>query len=229
MLIDFYGHSAFRLKNEKYEILLDPFLKDNPQFDNNKFPGIKPDYILVSHAHGDHLGDTFELAEKNESTIIAPFELAQICSAKNLKTHLMHIGGSHDFPFGTVKLTNALHGSGMLKDNGTMIYAGNPCGFLFDFSGKVFYFAGDTGLFSDMKLIGQMRHIDYAMLPIGDNFTMGIEDAAKAVEFLKPKNVLPMHYNTFDVINADPQIFKAKLEDQPTKTIIIKPNTQIKI
>jgi L-ascorbate metabolism protein UlaG (beta-lactamase superfamily) len=167
---------------------------------------------LLTHGHPDHLGDGVEIARKNNAVVIAPFELATYCDGKGLQTHPMHIGGAFDFPFGRVKLTIAMHGSGYPSQD-AVLYMGNPCGFLVTSEGKTIYHAGDTGLFYDMKLIGEMNRIDLALLPIGGNFTMGVDDAVKAVELLKPRLTVPMHYDTFDLIKADPDVFVARLEE----------------
>jgi len=134
--------------------------------------------------------------------------LANYCADKGTEVHHMHIGGAHNFPFGRVKLTIAHHGSA--APDGT--YTGNPCGFIITMDGKVFYHTGDTALFYDMKLIGEMNKIDVAVLPIGDNFTMGIDDAVKAAEFIQAKMYIPMHFKTWDVIDVEPQEFVKKLK-----------------
>lgn len=204
--ITFLGHSAFLLETSKAKIIIDPFLSDNPTATMNP-EEVKVDFILLSHGHGDHLGNSLQIAKANNATIIAPNELAIYLHAKGAEVHPMHIGGSHEFPFGRVKLTIAHHGSA--APDGT--YTGNPCGFLVYADGKTFYHSGDTGLFYDMKLIGDMNNIDLAVIPIGDNFTMGIDDAVKATEFLKPKMTIPMHYKTFEVINVNPEEFIDKI------------------
>lgn len=203
----FLGHSAFYLEGKKGRIIIDPFISGNPTA-KVKPQDIKVDFVLLSHGHGDHIGDALEIAKANRATIVAPFELANYCANKRASVHAMHIGGAHQFPFGRVKLTIAHHGSA--APDGT--YVGNPCGFLVTMDGKTLYHTGDTGLFYDMKLIGELNTIDLALLPIGDNFTMGIDDAAKAVEFLKPKMAIPMHYRTFEVINVDPDEFVKKVK-----------------
>lgn len=226
--IKFHSHSCFEIFNKDDALIIDPWLSDNP------LAIVKPDeigakYILVSHGHGDHLGDTLEIAKKNDATIIAPFELATYCEQKGAKVHPMHIGGGYNFDFGYVKLTLALHGSAVIDDKG-ITYTGNPCGFIIQIGGKTIYHAGDTGLFGDMKLIGDMYNIDVALLPIGDNFVMGIDDAATAVEFLRPQVVVPMHYNTFEVIEQDPNEFKDKVEKNETATVkILEPGETIEI
>ncbi len=226
MKITYFGHSAFMVESGKYEILIDPFLRNNPLFEQKSFDSLHPDYILVTHGHGDHLGDTIELAKKNNSIVIAPFELASFIGSQEVKTHPMHIGGAFQFPFGRVKLTIAVHGSAYINDeDSSIIYTGNPCGFLLNISNYIIYHAGDTGLFYDMKLIGDLNKIDLALLPIGDNFTMGIDDAVKAVEFLNPKKIIPIHYNTFDLIKSDPLKFQQLIPDK--EVIIMQPNTKI--
>ena len=205
--ITYLGHSAFYVETEKGKIIIDPFLSGNPKAKKDP-KDVKVDYVLLTHGHGDHLGDSIDIAKSNNATIIAPNELAIYCSNKGAQVHPMHIGGAHEFPFGKVKLTIAHHGSA--APDGT--YTGNPCGFLITTEGKTLYHPGDTGLFYDMKLIGEMNEIDLAVLPIGDNFTMGIDDAVTATEFLQPKMVIPMHYQTFDVINVDPKEFISKVE-----------------
>ena len=205
--LTYLGHSAFLVKGEKASVVIDPFLTGNPVAKAR--PGdLKVSAVLLSHGHGDHLGDAVDIAKANRATIVAPFELANYCAAKGAQAHGMHIGGAHVFPFGRVKLTIAHHGSA--APDGT--YTGNPCGFLLTMDGKTLYHPGDTALFYDMKLIGDMNAIDLALLPIGDNFTMGVDDAVVAAEFIHAKVTVPMHYNTFDLIAADPNEFVRKVE-----------------
>ncbi|MCK5077487.1 MAG: metal-dependent hydrolase [Calditrichia bacterium] len=214
--VTFLSHSAFLIENEEYKIIIDPFLSDNPRATVAP-ESLSINYILLTHGHGDHIGDALKIAKANNATIIAPFELATYCQEQGAQVHPMHIGGGFNFPFGRIKLTIAHHGS-MTPDGK---YVGNPCGFLITTEGKTIYHAGDTGLFYDMKLIGEMNNIDLALLPIGDNFTMGIDDAVKAVELLQCQKTIPMHYNTFDVINADPQEFADKAKKTGTEVIIL--------
>jgi L-ascorbate metabolism protein UlaG (beta-lactamase superfamily) len=214
--LTYLGHSAFLVEGQKGSVIIDPFLSGNP-LARAKPEEIQVDYVLLSHGHGDHLGDALQIAKRCDATIVAPNELAVYCAAKGAKTHGMHLGGAYNFPFGRVKLTIAHHGS--MAPDGT--YTGNPCGFLVTMDGKTLYHPGDTGLFYDMKLIGEMNRIDVAVLPIGDNFTMGIEDAVKAAEFLKAGVVIPMHYKTFEVINVEPQEFVAKAEAKGFKARLL--------
>lgn len=212
----YLGHSGFLAEGSSTRIIIDPFLTGNP-IAKTKPGELTTDYIILTHGHGDHFGDSLEIAKSNDATIIAPFELAGYCESKGAKTHPMHIGGAYNFPFGRVKFTIAHHGS-MLPD-GT--YAGNPAGVLLTLDDKTFYHAGDTGLFYDMKLIGEMNQIHIAALPIGDNFTMGIDDAVKATEFLQPDMVIPIHYKTWDVIDVDPNEFVNKAQSKGFKAKVI--------
>ena len=218
----FLGQSCITIQDGDHKIIIDPFLTGNP-LAGAKQEEIECSHVLLTHGHGDHFGDTIEIAKRNDASIIATYELASFCGTKGLKFHLMQIGGAHDFDFGRVKLTIAHHGGGFGEN--AEIYTGPPVGFLITMGGKTIYNAGDTGLFYDMKLIGEMNQIDLAFLPIGDNFTMGIDDAAKAVEFLKPEKVVPVHYNTFPLIEQDPQKFAEKVKT--AEVIIMNPGDSI--
>ncbi|MCX6167949.1 MAG: metal-dependent hydrolase [Ignavibacteriales bacterium] len=217
MKLKYFSHSAFQITtNSGKSILIDPFLDGNPT-SVIKSKDVNADYIILTHAHGDHIGDAFSIAQRCNSLFICVNELANYCAGKGFKAHNMHIGGGHNFDFGRVKFTIAHHGS-MTPDNQ---YAGEPSGVVLSIDGKNIYHTGDTGLFYDMKLIGEMNSLDYMLLPIGDNFTMGITDAVKAVELANPKIAIPMHYNTFDVIKADPNEFKTKVESIGKKCIVM--------
>jgi len=205
--LTYFSHAAWMIESKGHKILIDPFLDGNPT-SPVKAKDVKADFIIITHAHGDHIGDAVPIAKTCNALIISNFEIANWCSEKGVKTHGMHIGGSRQFPFGTVKLTPAFHGSSF--PDGT--YGGMPTGVLITVEGKTVYHSGDTGLFSDMKLIAEMNPIDIALLPIGDNFTMGLTDAVKAVEFLKPKKVIPMHYRTFGIIDTDPGEFRKMVQ-----------------
>jgi L-ascorbate metabolism protein UlaG (beta-lactamase superfamily) len=188
---------------------------------------IQADWVYLTHGHNDHFGDVLDIARRNDATIIAPFELATYCESKGATVHPMHIGGAHEFPFGRIKLTIAHHGSAFVEDNGTIVYTGNPSGALITMDHKTFYHAGDTALFYDIKLIGEMNKIDLSALPIGDNFTMGIDDAVIATEYLRPDKVIPMHYNTFDVIQANPSEFVEKIQAKGFDGQVLKPGGTI--
>ena len=212
MKVSFHGHSFVKIESKGKTILIDPFITGNDLTDV-KVSDVKPDVIIVTHGHGDHLGDTVELAKRHHSLVIANFELATYLSWQGLKTHGMSIGGAYQFDFGKVKLTPAFHGTGLMTEDKQIIYLGMPAGVLITIEDKTIYHAGDTALFSDMKLIGDRHPIDLAFLPIGDNFTMGPEDAAYAAKLLGAKQVVPVHYNTFPPIKQDPYTFIEMLDE----------------
>jgi L-ascorbate metabolism protein UlaG (beta-lactamase superfamily) len=220
--LTFLGHASFMLGEEGKEILVfDPYITGNPQA-IIKANDLKTDYVLLSHGHHDHLGDAYDIARDNNATIISTAEIAGQAGQEGLKAHAQHLGGRHSFPFGSVKLTLAFHGSG--------VPGGHACGFVVDYYGKKVYFAGDTALFSDMKLIGELDPLDVALLPIGDNFTMGIDDAVVAASFLQAKTVIPYHYNTWPLIEADPLEFKRKVEEKTASAcIVIAPGENFKL
>lgn len=218
--LTFIGHACFLLDDGNYRVIIDPFIANNPAA-KVKVSDLKVDYILLTHGHGDHLGDAIEIARKNDATVVSNFELSVYCSSKGVKkTSGPHIGGTASFPFGTVKLTIAHHGSTLGND---LAYGGAPVGFVVRMGGKTVYHSGDTGLFMDMKLIGELDKLDVAMLPIGGFFTMDIKDAAKAVEFLRPRIAIPMHYSTFDLIKADPAEFARMIKPHGSECVILKP------
>ncbi len=223
MRLSYFGHSAFSLVSASGQtVLIDPYLDGNPQAPV-KADTVNADYIILSHAHGDHLGDTARIATRCGALVICVAELAGYLAGKGLKTHAMQIGGSHAFPFGRVKLTPALHGSQTPDGH----YAGLAAGILIWMDNVCLYHAGDTGLFYDMKLIGEMNRVDYFLVPIGDNYTMGAEDALKAVEFVDPRVVVPMHYNTWPVVNADPEDFAAQVRMMGKICLPLKPGEEL--
>jgi L-ascorbate metabolism protein UlaG (beta-lactamase superfamily) len=196
--LTFLGHSTFQIETAEHSILVDPFLTGNPQA-NVSADDVSADFITLTHGHGDHVGDTVAIAKRIGAKVIANFEICEWLGKQGLtNVHPQHIGGGFNHEFGRLKLTTALHGS-MLPDGSN---GGMPAGLLFTIGDVNIYHAGDTGLFSDMQLIGEAG-IDIAILPIGDNFTMGPDDALRAVKFLNPKQVVPCHYNTFGYIEQD--------------------------
>ncbi|RLQ97949.1 metal-dependent hydrolase [Falsibacillus albus] len=213
MKVSYHGHSVIKIQTNGKTILFDPFINGN-ELTDLKAENENPDVIILTHGHGDHVGDTMEIAKRSNALVIAPNELAVYLGFQGLNTHPMHIGGAYEFDFGKVKLTPAFHGSGLVTENKEIIYMGMPAGVLFMAEGKTIYHAGDTALFSDMKLIGERHPIDVAFLPIGDNFTMGPEDAAYAAELLMAKKTVPIHYDTFPPIKQDPHKFVESLKDK---------------
>jgi len=217
--LTWYGHAAFALDIGDDSVLVDPFLTGNP-FAPVAANAVEANYILVTHGHGDHIGDTVEIARRTDALVISNFEICNWLQAQGVaRTHAQHIGGGFRHPFGYLKLTIAHHGS-MLPDGSC---GGNPCGLLLTTEGKKIYLAGDTGLFYSMQLIGE-EGIDLAVLPIGDNFTMGPDDALRAVKLIQPRVVIPIHYNTFDVIRQDPQEWGERVRaETPSEPIVLEP------
>lgn len=207
------GHGTQLLDVGGYKLLVDPFLTDNPAA-AAKPEAMQPDYILISHGHYDHTCDAVDIARRTGATVISNFEIATWCSNQGLSAHGQHLGGGHQFPFGYLKLTLALHGSALPDGS----YGGNPAGFLLTAEGKKIYLACDTGLFGDMQLIGD-EGLDLAVLPIGDNFTMGPADALRAVKLIQPRHVIPVHYNTFDLLKQDVSAWKAQVEAATTAQV----------
>jgi L-ascorbate metabolism protein UlaG (beta-lactamase superfamily) len=206
MQVSYHGHSAVQVSTGTKKIIIDPFINGN-ELSDLEVANLEVDVIILTHGHNDHVGDTVEIAKKNNALVIAPYELAVYIGKNDVKIHPMNIGGAYQFDFGTVKLTQAFHGSSYEEQDGTVVYTGMPSGVLLTVNGQTIYHAGDTALFSDMKMIGERNSIDLAFLPIGDNLTMGPEDAVAAADWLKAKKVVPIHYNTFPAIKQDPVKF----------------------
>ncbi|MFN2236166.1 MAG: metal-dependent hydrolase [Anaerolineales bacterium] len=215
-----FGHGTFGLETGGYKVIIDPYFTDNPAASTTA-NDVEADFIVVSHGHGDHIADAIDIAQRTGALVIANFEIVNWLGSKGLENlHAQHIGGGYNHPFGYLKLTHALHGSGLPDGS----YGGNPAGVLVTtLDGKKIYFACDTGLFSSMKLIGE-EGIDLAILPIGDNFTMGPDDALRAVKMIQPKHVIPAHYNTWPLIAQDPEAWAVRVEaETDTQAHVLKP------
>jgi len=221
--VTWYGHACVGLEVGEHRLLVDPFLTGNPLAAASP-DQFEPTAILVSHGHGDHVGDALEIAKRTGALIVSNFEICNWFQTHgHSNVHPQHIGGGFHYPFGYLKLTIAHHGSSLPDGS----YGGNPCGFLLTAEGKKIYLACDTGLFYDMKLIGE-EGLDFAALPIGDNFTMGPDDALRAVKLLQPKRVLPYHYDTFDVIKQDPHAWAERVRAETSaEPVVLRPGESV--
>jgi L-ascorbate metabolism protein UlaG (beta-lactamase superfamily) len=220
------GHACLLFESDGQRVLIDPFLTGNPAA-AKKAGEVEADFILVSHGHGDHLGDTVDIAKRTGATVIATYEIAGWLQKQGVKkAHGQQHGGGFNHPCGRVKLTLAFHGSAMPDGS----YGGNPCGFYITFKdGKRVYDAADTALFGDMRLIGE-EGIDLALLPIGDNFTMGPDDALRAVKLLQPKKVVPIHYNTWELIAQDANAWADRVRrETKAEPVVMKPGQWIDV
>jgi L-ascorbate metabolism protein UlaG (beta-lactamase superfamily) len=224
--VTWLGHACLLIESDGQRLLIDPFLTGNPAAATTA-DKVQADFILVSHGHGDHVGDTIAIAQRTGATVICNYEISEWFTKKGVKkVHGQQHGGGHGFAFGRVKLTLAFHGSA-LPDGSN---GGNPCGFLFYLKdGTKIYDAADTGLFGDMKLIGE-EGIDLAILPIGDNYTMGPDDAVRAVKLIQPRKVLPIHYNTFDLIRQDANAWAGRVTaETKAAPVILKPGESLTV
>lgn len=228
--ITFHGHAAVEVIHQGLHFWIDPFLTGNPAA-IAKAEDQKADVILLTHGHNDHVGDTISLAQKHDALVIAPFELAEYLAGKGIaKTHGMVTGGSYNFPFGRVKYTHAIHGSSYTEpETNQTIYTGHPGGILLTLVDKTILHAGDTALFSDMKLFGYHQEIDLAFLPIGGNYTMDPQDALLAAEWIGAKKVVPIHYNTFPVIEQDGEKFVRDLQGKGMEGFVLQSGQSINL
>ncbi|MFP4345396.1 MAG: metal-dependent hydrolase [Anaerolineales bacterium] len=216
--LTWYGHATWGMEIDGTRLLIDPFLSDNPVAGVSA-DDVAADYLLITHGHGDHVGDAVEIAKRTGATVIANAEIARWVGKQGVeRVHAQHIGGGFTYPFGYVKLTIAVHGSSLPDGS----YGGMPAGFLIHAQGHRIYHAGDTGLFASMALIGD-EGLDLALLPIGDNYTMGPDDALRAVKLLRPRVAIPMHYKTWELIAQDPQAWAERVKrETETEPVVLQ-------
>ena len=227
MKLSFHGQSTIYFESNDKKVIVDPFISGNDKSDLDE-QTLDVDYIILTHGHGDHFGDVVELANRNHATVIGSAEVQGYLTTYHgiEHAHGMNIGGKYQFDFGTVKFVQSFHSSSYTNEDGIPIYLGMPMGVIIEAEGKTIYHAGDTGLFSDMKLIAERHPVDVCFIPIGDNFTMGIEDASYAInEFIKPKISVPIHYNTFPLIEQDPEKFKEAVSQGEVQ--ILQPGDEV--
>ncbi|PKG22291.1 metal-dependent hydrolase [Niallia nealsonii] len=217
MKITYHGQSTIQISTTSKSLIIDPFISGNDAATITA-EDIKVDAVLLTHAHMDHILDAAPIAKANNAPIVANPELAAYMSWKGVETIGMNIGGTLDLEFATAKMTHAFHSSGIIdEENQQILYGGMPGGFIIEAEGKTILHAGDTGLFSDMKMIGERHSIDIAFIPIGDHFTMGPGDALQAAKWYNAKLIIPIHYNTFPIIQQDVEAFISKLKEHGLK------------
>ncbi|ANI90703.1 hydrolase [Arachidicoccus ginsenosidimutans] len=224
MQLTFYGHATFSVNIDGKTILFDPFFTGNPSIKNVDINSLKPDFIFITHGHGDHIGDAVAIAQNSGATVVAAPEVGHWLSTQGVeKLHPINHGSPVDFGFGKVRAVNALHSSGLPDGS----YGANPFGFVFTSSEGNFYFAGDTGLAMDMQLIPYWTKLDFAVLPIGGNFTMDYNDAAIASDFIKCDKIVGVHYNTFDLIKIDTEAAQELFKSKGKTLVLLQPNEVI--
>ncbi|MEY8560020.1 metal-dependent hydrolase [Jeotgalicoccus halotolerans] len=226
MTVKFHGHAVLSFNNNDTDVIIDPFINGNDLTDLT-VENIKADYIILTHGHNDHVGDTIEIAKSNNATVIAPVELAAYVESQGVENTVgMNVGGEGEYDFGKVKFVHAFHTSSYTDGEGVTHYTGEPMGLILTINNKKVYVTGDTGLFGDMELIAKRNGpIDVCFIPIGDHFTMGIDDAAYAInELIKPTIAVPVHFDTFPPIKQDPEEFKDKVR---TVCQVLKPGEAV--
>ncbi|MFE5319460.1 metal-dependent hydrolase [Paenibacillus sp. NPDC056579] len=229
LTIEYHGHSCIQLSDGEHSLVIDPFLTGNPLASVDP-ESIRVQHVLLTHAHADHIANAAQIARANDATIIAIHELATYMSWQGVKTKDMNIGGRLSLGFAELQMVQAFHSSGIIDhDKQQIVYAGMPAGFIIRWNGKTILHAGDTNLFLDMKLIGERNDIDVAFLPIGDLFTMGPEDAATAAEWLQAKQVVPVHYDTFELIRQDGPAFVDLLSTRGIQGKALKPGEKLSL
>jgi len=229
LTIEYHGHSCIQISDGEHSLIIDPFLSQNPLA--SAVPdSIRVQHVLLTHAHADHIADAAQIARANDATLIAIHELATYMSWQGVKTKDMNIGGRLSLGFAELQMVQAFHSSGIIDhEKRQIVYAGMPAGFLIRWNGKTILHAGDTNLFLDMKLIGERNRIDVAFLPIGDLYTMGPEDAAVAAEWLQAKLVVPVHYDTFELIRQDGPAFAELLKARGIEGRAMKPGERMEL
>jgi L-ascorbate metabolism protein UlaG (beta-lactamase superfamily) len=226
MEITYLGHSCFVLEAGGLKIIFDPFITPNELAKEIDVDALSPDYILLSHGHQDHVADVERIFANSKAKVVSNFEVVSWFEKKGINnTHPMNIGGKWKFDFGTVKMVNALHSSSMPDGS----YGGAPGGFVIEISGKTFYYAGDTALTKDMQLIGENYKIDFAFLPIGDNFTMDMHDAIIASDYLETSKIIPMHFDTFPYIKVDHKQVKELAANSKKELLLLKIGEKINL
>ncbi len=227
MEIRYLGHASFEVVYEGSTLLFDPFITPNELAKNIDITELQPDYILISHAHQDHIVDVEAIAQNSGAMLVSNYEIINWFQNKGIKNgHPMNHGGAVDFEFGTVKMVNAIHSSSFPDGS----YGGNPAGFVIKFNnGKSIYFSGDTALHFDMKLIAEETAIDLAILPVGDTYTMGYLDAIKAAEFVGTKKIMAAHYDTFPVIEINQEKAKNAAKETNKEMIFLNIGQTLKL
>ncbi|MCH2216217.1 MAG: metal-dependent hydrolase [Flavobacteriales bacterium] len=226
MTLTYYGHSCFILDYKGTKILFDPFISPNEKAKNVDVKSINPDYIFISHGHFDHIADLVKIGQQSGAKVVCNYEIYVWLGKQGIdNAHPVNHGGAVQLPFGKVKFVNAVHSSGL--DDGT--YLGNPGGFVLDFGDSCIYYAGDTALTMDMQLIARQFNVDWALLPIGDNFTMGVDDAIIASEFVGTQNVIGMHFDTFPPIAIDKEEAKRKFTEAGLNLVLMEIEESIEL
>jgi len=222
MNVVYYGHSCVGIETEGKSLIIDPFLSGN-ELASASPDDIRTDAVLLTHAHTDHILDAEAVAKRNNAPVVAIFELANYMSWKGVQTIDMNMGGTVDLDFAKAKMIQAFHSSGIFLEEGHIIYGGMAAGYIINAEGLNILHAGDTALFGDMEMIGKRHSLDIAFIPIGDRYTMGIEDALQAAKWFNAKLTIPVHYNTFPPIRQEAERFVALLREQGMNGLVMKP------